>query len=144
MGKFKRWRHSSPFGTQSTGNTVHSDAAAEAVRTIGEFVARRRKKLALTQKEVAAGIVRDDGKPLSVQYLNDIEHGRRGAPADYVIGQLAKLCGWRSTRSIVARGGCLSTFESDWFQTDKRPPPTARFAGNCVRRQNLKNLFPTM
>jgi transcriptional regulator with XRE-family HTH domain len=49
------------------------------------------ESLALTQKDVAAGIVRDDGKPLSVQYLNDIEHGRRGAPPDYDIGQLAKL-----------------------------------------------------
>lgn len=57
----------------------------------GEFIAQRRKKLNLTQKQVAAGIIQDDGKPISVQYLNDIEHNRRGAPPDYVIGQLARL-----------------------------------------------------
>ena len=59
--------------------------------SFGEFIAKRRKKLDLTQKQVAAGIKQDDGKPISVQYLNDIEHGRRGAPPDYVIAQLARL-----------------------------------------------------
>ena len=61
--------------------------------TFGEFIMHRRKGLGLTQKEIAARIKQDDGKPLSVQYLNDIEHGRRGAPPDYVIKQLAKLLG---------------------------------------------------
>jgi transcriptional regulator with XRE-family HTH domain len=59
--------------------------------SFGEFIAKRRKQLDLTQKQIAAGIKQDDGKPISVQYLNDIEHGRRGAPPDYVIVQLAKL-----------------------------------------------------
>ena len=59
--------------------------------TFGAFIARRRKYLGLTQKEVAARITQDDGKTLSVQYLNDIEHGRRGAPPDYVIKQLARV-----------------------------------------------------
>ena len=59
--------------------------------SFGESIAKRRKQLNLTQKQVAAGIKQDDGKPISVQYLNDIEHGRRGAPPDYVIVQLAKL-----------------------------------------------------
>jgi transcriptional regulator with XRE-family HTH domain len=59
--------------------------------SFGEFIAKHRKKLNLTQKQIATGIKQDDGKPISVQYLNDIEHGRRGAPPDYVIVQLAKL-----------------------------------------------------
>jgi transcriptional regulator with XRE-family HTH domain len=59
--------------------------------TFGTFITRRRKDLALTQKELAARITQDDGKKLSVQYLNDIEHGRRGAPPDYVIKQLARV-----------------------------------------------------
>jgi transcriptional regulator with XRE-family HTH domain len=59
--------------------------------SFGEFIAERRKQLKLTQKQVAAGIKQADGKPISVQYLNDIEHGRRGAPPDYVIAPLAKL-----------------------------------------------------
>jgi transcriptional regulator with XRE-family HTH domain len=59
------------------------------VPTFARFIARRRKELQLTQKEVASQIKQDDGKPLSVQYLNDIEHGRRAAPPDYVIKQFA-------------------------------------------------------
>ncbi len=59
--------------------------------TFGSFIIRRRKELELTQKAVAARIKQDDGKPLSVQYLNDIEHGRRGAPPDYLIKQLARV-----------------------------------------------------
>jgi transcriptional regulator with XRE-family HTH domain len=59
--------------------------------TFGDFIAQHRKDQGLTQKEIAARIKQDDGKPLSVQYLNDIEHGRRGAPPDYVIKQLARV-----------------------------------------------------
>ena len=59
--------------------------------SFGEFIAKQRKKLNLTQKQIAAGIKQDDSKPISAQYLNDIEHGRRGAPPDYVIAQLARL-----------------------------------------------------
>src|ERR1700677_468330 len=59
--------------------------------SFGELIAKQRKKLNLTQKEIAAGIKQDDGKPISPHYLNDIEYGRRGAPPDYVIAQLAKL-----------------------------------------------------
>jgi transcriptional regulator with XRE-family HTH domain len=56
----------------------------------GKFITQRRKELGLTQKTLAARIKQDDGKPLSEQYLNDIEHGRRGAPPDYLLKQLAK------------------------------------------------------
>jgi transcriptional regulator with XRE-family HTH domain len=60
------------------------------MKTFGDFIAKRRKELGLTQKETAARIKQDDGKPLSVQYLNDIEHGRRGAPPDYLIQELGR------------------------------------------------------
>jgi transcriptional regulator with XRE-family HTH domain len=114
------------------------------MRTFGEFIARRRKKLALTQKELAASIVRDDGKPLSVQYLNDIEHGRRGAPPDYVIGQLAKLLRVEVNVLYFRAGGCLSTTESDRFKkTSGRRLPRAS-PGTASAEKILKNFFPTM
>src|SRR5215470_13398461 len=59
--------------------------------SFAEFIKRRRRELALTQMEVAARIIQNDGKSLSMQYLNDIENGRRGAPPDYVLKQLAKV-----------------------------------------------------
>lgn len=59
--------------------------------SFAEFIKRRRRELALTQMKIAARIIQDDGKPLSLQYLNDLENGRRGAPLDYVLKQLAKV-----------------------------------------------------
>jgi transcriptional regulator with XRE-family HTH domain len=59
--------------------------------SFGELIRHRRKGLALSQTAVATRIIQDDGKPLSMQYLNDIENGRRGAPPHYVIKQLAKV-----------------------------------------------------
>ncbi|MGO9267838.1 MAG: helix-turn-helix domain-containing protein [Candidatus Binataceae bacterium] len=59
--------------------------------SFAEFIKRRRRELLLTQMKVAARIIQDDGKPLSMQYLNDIENGRRGAPPDYVLKQMAKV-----------------------------------------------------
>ena len=45
----------------------------------------------LERSRHAFEIVQDDGKPLSMQYLNDIENGRCGAPPDYVLKQLANV-----------------------------------------------------
>jgi transcriptional regulator with XRE-family HTH domain len=59
--------------------------------SFGDLIKKRRRELALTQVKVAARIIQDDGKPLSMQYLNDIENGRRGAPPDYMLKQLAKV-----------------------------------------------------
>jgi transcriptional regulator with XRE-family HTH domain len=59
--------------------------------SFAEFIKRRRRELDLTQMTVATRIIQDDGKPLSIQYLNDIENGRRGAPPDYLLRQLAKV-----------------------------------------------------
>jgi len=44
----------------------------------------------MTQKELAAKLKKDDGTPISPQYLNDIEHDRRGAPPDGLLKQLGK------------------------------------------------------
>ncbi len=58
--------------------------------TVGEIIATGRKRARLTQKEVAARIVKDDGVPISQPYLNDIEHDRRGAsPSPQLLKQFA-------------------------------------------------------
>ncbi len=92
--------------------------------------------------------MRDDGKPLSVQYLNDIEHGRRGAPPDYVIGQLAKLlrveidvlCGDR--RALLSRGAAASRHPKaiGFRQTRGRRLPRAS-PGTAFVDKILKKLF---
>ena len=57
--------------------------------TVGEIIATGRKRAGLTLKEVAARVLKEDGAPVSLTYLNDIEHDRRPAPAPYILRQLA-------------------------------------------------------
>jgi transcriptional regulator with XRE-family HTH domain len=61
--------------------------------TFGEVIAQHRKRLHLSQKELAEKIRKEDGAPISPQYLNDIEHNRRGAPSSYLMLQFAKALG---------------------------------------------------
>jgi hypothetical protein len=98
--------------------------------TFGEFIAKRRKKLDLTQRQIAAGIKQDDGKPLSVQNLNDIEHGRRGGRQITLSCNWPNFCGWGSTGSIFVQGVCRSTSGRGPFLTSERPLPIAPFAEN--------------
>ena len=58
--------------------------------TFGEAITQARKDRTLSQKQVAAGILKEDGKPISPQYLNDIEHDRRNPPGEHIVRQLAK------------------------------------------------------
>lgn len=59
--------------------------------TFGRFVSDARKKMNMTQKELAAKIVREDGHPISPQYLNDIERDRRSPSSDHMVQQFARI-----------------------------------------------------
>jgi transcriptional regulator with XRE-family HTH domain len=60
--------------------------------TFGQAVANARKAKGLSQKELAALIVKDEGGgAISPQYLNDIEHDRRSPTSDHLIKQFAKV-----------------------------------------------------
>ena len=59
--------------------------------TFGQTIAEARKHAGMTQKDLAAKLKKDDGTPISPQYLNDIEHDRRGAPPDVLLKQLSKI-----------------------------------------------------
>jgi transcriptional regulator with XRE-family HTH domain len=50
------------------------------MKTIGEFIAGRRKQLSLSQKELVALIKNREGKPLSMAYLSYLENGRGEPP----------------------------------------------------------------
>lgn len=59
--------------------------------TFGEKIAEARKATGLSQKDLAAKILKEDGEPISPQYLNDIEHDRRNPPSAEMIDQFAKV-----------------------------------------------------
>jgi transcriptional regulator with XRE-family HTH domain len=60
--------------------------------TLGGKIAERRRAQHLSQKQLAERILRDDGAPISPQYLNDIERDRR-VPPDYLLSCFAKTLG---------------------------------------------------
>ena len=60
------------------------------VKTFGTAVSEARKALALSQKQLASQILKEDGEPISPQYLNDIERDRRNAPSQHFILEFAK------------------------------------------------------
>ena len=61
-------------------------------KTLGKVISEARKAKEMNQKELAAAIVREDGVPISPQYLNDIEHDRRTPSAD-IAQQIASVLG---------------------------------------------------
>lgn len=59
--------------------------------TFGQAVAEARKKKKMSQKELAALVLKEDGSAISPQYLNDIERDRRNPPSEHIIIQFAKI-----------------------------------------------------
>ncbi len=58
--------------------------------TFGQVVAAERKKRGMSQKDLATRVLKEDGNPISAQYLNDIERDRRNAPSEHLIEQFAR------------------------------------------------------
>ncbi len=64
-------------------------------KSLGQFIREARVDAGMTQKELAAKIFRkeegqQEPKPITPQYLNDIEHDRR-TPPEYLTRQIAKI-----------------------------------------------------
>lgn len=60
--------------------------------TFGKAISKARKSLGLSQKELAARVMKDEGGgSISPQYLNDIEHDRRSPTSDHLIKQFAAV-----------------------------------------------------
>ena len=66
---------------------------SESDRTFGRAIVQARKALGWSQKELAGKILREDGKSISPQYLNDIEHDRRSPSSDRMVQQFAEALG---------------------------------------------------
>ena len=59
--------------------------------TFGTYIGGARKKIGLSQKQLAEMIEREEGGSISAQYLNDIEHDRRSPSSDHLIQQFARV-----------------------------------------------------
>ena len=64
----------------------------DEVKTFGQYISEARKALGMSQKDLANSIMREDeDKPISPQYLNDIERDRRSVSSDHLIQQFANV-----------------------------------------------------
>src|SRR2546430_14604732 len=68
-------------------------AESNRMKTFGQVLREARKKAGITQRQLAARLKREDGRPVDPPYLNAVEHDHRYPPADYLIGQMAKIVG---------------------------------------------------
>lgn len=59
--------------------------------TFGRVVSDARRKLGISQRELAERIRKENGEPISPQYLNDLERDRRNPPGEFLLGQFASL-----------------------------------------------------
>lgn len=57
--------------------------------TFGETILEARKEKMISQKDLASMVEKEDGEPISQQYLSDIEHNRRVPSSDHLIKQFA-------------------------------------------------------
>jgi transcriptional regulator with XRE-family HTH domain len=65
---------------------------SQETTTLGARIAAGRKRLSLSQKQLAERLRREDGGSISPQYLNDIERDRR-VPPDYLLQRIAAELG---------------------------------------------------
>jgi len=63
------------------------------VKTFGQVLREARKKTGITQRELAASLKREDGRPVDPPYLNAVEHDHRYPPEDFLIEQMARIVG---------------------------------------------------
>jgi len=61
------------------------------VATFGQTLAQARRQAGLSQRELAARVRKEDGEPISPQYLNDLERDRRNPPGRHLLNQFARL-----------------------------------------------------
>ena len=74
------------------------------MKTFGELIAEGRKGAKLTQRELAARIKMEDGRPISAPYLNDLEHNLRHPPRGYLIERFALELGLEADLLYFAAG----------------------------------------
>ncbi len=97
--------------------------------TFAKMISDARKQAGLSQKELTARIRKEDGTPISPQYLNDLEHNRRNPPGSYLLKQFAKELGL--DYDVLA-------FEAGQYPEDVRdephPPERVQAAFQAFRR----------
>lgn len=102
--------------------------------TFAKMIADARKQKGMSQKDLTARIVKEDGTPISPQYLNDLEHGRRNPPGPHMLKQFASELGIKYDVLSFAAG----QYPED-VQREPHPPERVQAAFTAFRRELTKS-----
>jgi transcriptional regulator with XRE-family HTH domain len=103
--------------------------------SFGRTVASARKRKGLSQKELAAKIIKEGGEAITPQYLNDIEHDRRSPTSDHLVKQFAKVLSIEIT-ALYAVIGMLPEQDRKLVQSSTQEQVTNAFV---AFRRSLSN-----
>lgn len=70
---------------------IKVDSSKLDTSSFGRAIISARRQLSWSQKDLAGKILKEDGQPITPQYLNDIEHDRRSPSSDHMVQQLASV-----------------------------------------------------
>jgi len=98
--------------------------------TTGRAIIAARKRIGMSQKDLAASVLREDGIPISAPYLNDIEHDRRNPPSSHLLREFARVLGL-SYEYLLFLSGELPDVRRD---TDDISPEDVEAAFQSFRR----------
>jgi transcriptional regulator with XRE-family HTH domain len=104
--------------------------SVEAMKTFGTLISEARRAKGLSQKELASRVKKENGQPISAQYLNDIEHDRRNPPSEFLIGQIADLLTVSKDVLCIAAG----TIPNDLQKMARTQPDKVEQAFKAFRR----------
>lgn len=102
-------------------------------KTFGSVISNARKKKKLNQKQLAEKIIREDGDPISPQYLNDIEHDRRSPSSDHMIKQFSKALGIKADYLHYLNGRFPETERKKQLTPQQFEKAIVAFRENCKR-----------
>jgi len=91
------------------------DARGTKAMTVGDIIGTGRKRVGLTLKDVAARVLKEDGTPISLSYLNDVEHDRRPAPSPHLLKQLADVLNLSYEYLLFLAGDLPEDLQSDTY-----------------------------
>jgi transcriptional regulator with XRE-family HTH domain len=110
------------------------------MKEFGELISEARKSRDMSQRELAAKIKKEDGEPISITYLNDIEHGRRNPPAsEHLLEQFAKVLGPSKDLLLLQAGQLPSDIIEPIKKLSRTDPDKATTLLRAFRK-HLENL----
>jgi transcriptional regulator with XRE-family HTH domain len=103
------------------------------MKTFGTLLSEARKGKGMSQKELAGQVKKEDGQTISPQYLNDIEHGRRNPPSEFLISQIAKLLECDKDTLCLAAGTLPSDLVKMALSQPERVPDAIKLFRRTVK-----------